>query len=213
MAVKISFVLSKIKSALRKTHVLPAAFKLVWNTAPLYTFLWVLTLMTKVLIPLAALFLTKLTVDSLVICISPSTTWAEAKPVLTYVAFAALIWVISIVSDLVNQYVVVGQSELVQDRVTSILQEKSSSLNLSFFDRANYFDELFRAQVYCRNRPVAALHAFGEALKSLVTFVALGVILIPYGYWLPLILLLATIPTLALLFQQKLLNYEFAKTI
>lgn len=208
---KISFVISKIHKALTRLYVLPAAFKLVWNTTPYFTFLWIVTLVIKLLVPVAALFLTKLTVDSLVVAMSPHTTWTEARPVLVYVACAAVIWIFSMIGEMVSQYVIVAQQESVQDRVTSMLQEKSSSLDLAFFDRADYFDELFRAQLYGRHRPVSALHSFGDALRSLVTFIAVGIILIPYGLWLPLTLLFATIPTLYLLLEQKLLNYEFTK--
>jgi ATP-binding cassette subfamily B protein len=211
MAVKISFVLSKLRTAGARVSVLPAALRLVWETAPWHTFLWMITLIIKMIIPLAALFLTKFTVDSLVLTISPQTTWNDAKPVLFYVAWAALVWIISILSEMIAHYVISAQQELVRDKVALMLQEKASSLDLAFFDRADYFDELFRAQLYGKHRPVEALHRLGDALTSLVTFIGVAIVLIPYGYWLPVTLIIATIPTLFLLLKQKLLNYEYTK--
>ncbi|OLE41521.1 MAG: multidrug ABC transporter ATP-binding protein, partial [Cyanobacteria bacterium 13_1_40CM_2_61_4] len=63
-----------------------------------------------------------------------------------------------------------------------------------FYETPDFYDHLYRARGDASNRPLALLESSGSLVQNSITLVAMAAVLMPYGTWLPLALLLSTLP-------------------
>ncbi|MBE0592475.1 MAG: ABC transporter ATP-binding protein [Gemmatimonadales bacterium] len=70
---------------------------------------------------------------------------------------------------------------------------------------------LERARGDLRERPLTLLESLGHLLQSGITLVAISVMLLRYGPWLPLLLLISTIPVLLVVVRHNLRFHEWWK--
>jgi ATP-binding cassette subfamily B protein len=94
----------------------------------------------------------------------------------------------------ISGLVTTAQAELVRDHFAAIIHSKSAALDLAFFDSPDDHDRLARARDDLSNRPLAVLENSGNLIQNTITLLAMGALLVPYGIWLPVVLLLSTLP-------------------
>ena len=87
-----------------------------------------------------------------------------------------------------------GQAERVQDHIAELIHAKSAEVDLAFYEMPEYYDRLHRARADASHRPVELLEATGSLLQNSITLVAMAALLLTYGPWLPVVLLLSTLP-------------------
>ena len=175
---------------------LPRIFGLVWTTTRLYTSAWAILLVVQGLLPAAIVFLSRLLVDALVGALGSGTSWETVRPVLL---LASLMGGILLLIELLHsaiEWVRTAQSELVRDRISALIHEKSVALDIAFYESAEFHDRLERARSDANDRSLALLEGAGSLLQNGITLVAMASMLIPYGLWLPPVLLASTLPAL-----------------
>ena len=96
------------------------------------------------------------------------------------------------------------QSELIRGHVAALVHRHSVAVDLSFHDSPDYYDQLHRARSEASFRPQLLLDNVGRSLQNSVTLVALVALLIPYGIWVPLVLLVGAIPSLYVTLRHQL---------
>jgi ATP-binding cassette subfamily B protein len=101
------------------------------------------------------------------------------------------------------------QAELLQDHITALIHEKSVTVDLAFYELADYYDHLHRARTEARYRPVALLGNLGALLQNSITLIAMGAILIPLGSWLTIALLVSTLPAFFVVVHYALAEYQW----
>jgi hypothetical protein len=69
-------------------------------------------------------------------------------------------------------------------------------LDMSFYDSADFYDHLHRARDEASYRPISLLESLGTLLQHGITLVAMGALLARFGVWLPVALLISTLPAL-----------------
>jgi ATP-binding cassette, subfamily B, bacterial len=193
----------KLRKALAQLPNLPRAFGLVWTVARPWTIAWIALLVMQGLLPAAAVYFIKVTVDALV---SP-----ERNPgalLILALFFGGTLLSMEVVRSAIN-WVRTVQAELLQDHITSLIHEQSVTVDLAFYELSDYYDHLHRARVEARYRPVALLGNFGALLQNSITLVAMGALLIPLGPWLALALLLSTSPAFFVVVHYALAEYEW----
>jgi ATP-binding cassette subfamily B protein len=94
---------------------------------------------------------------------------------------------------------------LVQDYVKGLLHSQSISLDLSFYESAEFYDRLDQARGEASVRTLALLESFGSVAQNCVTLIAMAAVLLSYGLWLPVGLVLATFPAfyVVMLFDRR----------
>src|SRR5712692_4897705 len=93
-----------------------------------------------------------------------------------------------------DSWVRTAQAEFVRDHLTALVHEKSVAVDLAFYESPEYHDRLDRARNDLSNRPLALLESAGSLLQNTITLAAMGTLLVPYGVWLPGVLLVSTLP-------------------
>jgi ATP-binding cassette, subfamily B, bacterial len=155
---------------------------------------WLILLVLEGLLPAALVYLSRSLVDSLAAAIGTGWSWENIWPI----AFpGALITVIIAMQELmqgVSSWVRTAQAELVRDHLSTLVHEKSLAVDLAFYESPEYHDQLERARTDLSSRPLALLESMGGLVQNSITLLAMAMLLIPYGVWLPFILFISTIP-------------------
>jgi ATP-binding cassette subfamily B protein len=172
----------------------PRTFRLIWEAAPRWTLAWAILLIVQGLLPAAAVYLTKLLIDSLVAAMGAGGAWERVRPALVLVALTASVMLLAEVLQSIIDWVRAAQAEFINDHITTLMHQKSIAVDLAFYESPNYYDRLDQARSEASSRSVAMLESGGSLVQNGLTLLAMAAVLIPYGPWLPLILLVSTLP-------------------
>ncbi|MEM7033148.1 MAG: ABC transporter ATP-binding protein [Chloroflexota bacterium] len=185
---------SKIQKLLVQLPYLPQTLHLVWKAARPWTLTWVLLLLIQGLLPVATVYLTRALVDSLVVGLDSEGEWADFTPALVWVLLMVGVLILSELLRSLTKWVRTAQGELVQDYVTQLIHDQSISLDMAFYEQPDYYDKLYRARFDALHKPIALLENLGSLSQHMLTLLAMAVVLIPFGWWLPPVLLISAVP-------------------
>ncbi len=186
------------------------AFLLVWNTGRAWTVAWILLLILQGLLPVANVYLTRTLINLLVVLVaSPSKDWAALRPVVFTAALMALVLLVNEILRSAARIIRIAQSERVKDYVSGLIHAQSTRIDLAFYESPDYYDQMYRARVDASHRPVALMENIGSLFQNSITLGAMAVVLVPFGWWLPLALLLSTLPALYVVLSHRLRQYRW----
>ena len=133
-------------------------------------------------------------VDGLADVIGSGASWDDARPLLIFGGLMAAGLLLTEVLNSAIEWVRTAQAELVQGHITTLVHDKSVSVDLAFYESADFHDRLDRARNDANGRSIALLESGGGLIQNGITFLAMGSLIIPYGWWLPIALLVSTLP-------------------
>jgi ATP-binding cassette subfamily B protein len=157
---------------------------------------WAVLLLIQGLLPLPLVFLTKSLVDSLVAAVAARGAWPTVQPLIGLIAVMGGVVVLAQVVQIASEWVRTAQAGLIQDYISGLIHRQSVAVDLAFYESAEFYDRLDRARSEAPARSLALLESFGGMAQSAITLVAMAAVLLPYGAWLPLVLLVSTAPAL-----------------
>ena len=194
----------KLQNALRQIPYLPKTLSLVWTAAGGWAAAWIALLLAQGLLPVATVYLSRALVDSLVTVLGKSHSWEAMNPVLLLVGLMALVLLLGEALRNGAGWVRTVQTERVQDHIHGLIHDKALALDLAFYDSPDYYDRLHRARVDALNRPTALLENIGGFLQNGLTLSAMSLVLLRFGPWIPMTLVLSTLPALYVVFRNAL---------
>jgi len=194
----------KLQNALRQVPYLPKTLSLVWNAAGGWAAAWIALLLAQGLLPVATVYLSRALVDSLVTVLGKGHSWEAMNPVLLLVGLMALLLLLGEALRNGAGWVRTVQTERVQDHIHGLIHDKALALDLAFYDSPDYYDRLHRARVDALNRPTALLENIGSFLQNGLTLSAMSLVLLRFGPWIPMTLILSTLPALYVVFRNAL---------
>lgn len=183
----------QIQSFRQQLPHLKRALQLVWTAAPRWTVGWTVLLVLQGLVPYGSISLTRLLVDNLVEVLSANQLMSS---VVWLAAGLGGVLLLGQVLGALQTWVQAGQSAIIRDYLDQLILQQSISMDVSVFDSPDYFDRLHRAQTHGSQYPLTLLENLGMLLRSGLTLLSLLILLIPYGWWLPVVLFLSTLPAL-----------------
>jgi ATP-binding cassette subfamily B protein len=173
---------------------MPRTLRLIWAAGRSWTVAWLLLLVVQGMLPAATIYLTRILVDSVVVIIADGGIGAGAEKAFLLGAFLAGLLVLKEILDALSTWVRTAQAEYVQDYIADLIHERSMAVDLAYYEMAEYHDRLDQARNDAKNRPLALLENAGSLLQNSITLLALAAMLIPYAAWLPVMLLVSTLP-------------------
>ena len=182
------------RDAITQLSYLPRILHLVWQASKGYTLVWAILLVVNGLVPAAIVFLTKFLVDGLADVIGTGGSWDSARPLLIFGGLMASALLLTEVLNSAIEWVRTAQAELVQDHITTLVHDKSVAVDLAFYESADFHDRLERARSDANGQSIALLESGGGLIQNGITFLAMGALIIPYGWWLPFALLASALP-------------------
>ncbi len=142
-------------------HVGPA-LRLGWESAPGWTVASVLLLVVQGALPLASLYFIKLVVDAVEIGLAapgPDKSAAFEQAAL-FIGLTGAAAMVSALFRSLAQLVGEAQTLVVTDHISAILHEKSVAVDLAYYESAQYYDTLHRAQRKGPHRPLRIVNGF-----------------------------------------------------
>jgi ATP-binding cassette subfamily B protein len=198
-----------VRSAFTRFRELPRALTLVWSAARGWALAWLACLVVQGLLPVATVYLTRALVDRLASGLGTGATWSSLRPVVIPAALlGGTLLLIELLRGIAG-WIRAAQAEYLKDHVTDLIQRKSMAADLAFYEWPEYYDHLHRARAEASYRPVALLESVGGLLQNGLTLTAMGVILIPYSVWLPVALVVSTIPALYVVLSFTLRQHQW----
>jgi ATP-binding cassette, subfamily B, bacterial len=188
---------------------LPRTLRLVWAASRNWTLVWGVLLIVQGLLPAAVVYLTKLLVDSVVTAVEAGGSWESARYLLfPGVLMGGVMLLIELVQS-VSNWIRTAQAELIRDHLSALVHEKSVAADLAFYESSEYHDSLERARNDLSSRPLALLENGGAILQNIVTLLAIAALLVPYGIWLPLALVISAAPALVVVVHSNLAYHRW----
>jgi ATP-binding cassette subfamily B protein len=181
-------------SVAAKLNDIGRTFRLVWSACPRWTALWLVLLIVQGILPVAIVQLTRTLVDAVAAAVGSGGGWSNFAPILTPAAMMAAVLLVSEVLQMCAEWTRTVQSEYLQDHIARLVHAKSVSIDMGFFERSDYYDQLHLARSDATTRPLAILESSGSALQNGITLAGMAAVLIGYSVWLPPALLLSTVP-------------------
>jgi len=185
---------ARLKDTLVRLSYLPQALRLVWVAAPGWTLAWAILLIIQGLLPVVLVYLTGLLVNSLVAGMGAGGSWESIRPTLILAALMGGALLLTEFLQSAIEWVHTAQSEFIQDHISALVHDKSITVDLAFYESPAYYDRLYRARSDASSRPLALLESVGSLVQSTITLLGMATVVIPYGVWLPLVLLASTLP-------------------
>lgn len=201
----------KLKAFTGQLEYLPRTLRLIWAAAPRWTATWVALLVLQGLLPAALVYLTRSVVDSIAGALGAGISWETVQPTLLLVGLLGSIMLLNQALQSITELVRTGQAELISDYLSALVHDKSMSVDLAYYESPAYHDRLERARNDLSNRPLALLESAGNLLQSSITLISIAALLVPYGAWLPVVLLLSTSPALYVVMRYNTLQHEWWK--
>ena len=199
---------AKLGQVLRQFAELPRALDLLWQVAAPWTVGSAVLSLVQALLPAAGVWLSRTLIDGLIAAARAGGTLRAARPALVAGALIAAIAIASELLRVADSWVRTNLSERVQDHIMALVHRKSAEVDLAFYDSADFFDRLHRARAETSYRPVALIEALGNASRNAITLVAMCVVLLSFGPWLPLALAAATVPALWVVLRYAASRHE-----
>ncbi|MBN1670171.1 MAG: ABC transporter ATP-binding protein [Kiritimatiellae bacterium] len=193
---------------------MPQTLKLVWSVSPMGTTVLCALTLTQGLIPAASAWVGKLIVDGVVNAVKAG---AAAPHVTRVLGFVALEFGLHVLQQAMRS--AAGLLEHLQglkltDHIAGIVHNKTVGLDLEYFENAQFYDRLHRAQQEVGFRPMQVLRELMSEGQNLVTILAFVGILIAFDPRVLAVLVATTIPSLLyeLHYSRRMFHWFRART-
>jgi len=190
---------------------LTRALTLAWRATRSWTLAWCFLLLLQGLLPVATVYLSRSLVDRLVPALGRGGNWQGLTPVLVPLGLLAAVMLLTELLRIAATWVRTAQSESLKDHISALIHTKSIEADLAFYDQPEFYDHLHRARDEAGYRPVELLESLGSLLQNGITLVAMGMVLIPFGVWIPAAIVASTLPALFVVLRYTLVQHEWRR--
>jgi len=170
------------------------ALGLVWDSARNWALASLILMVIQALLPLAVLYLIKLTIDAITAGIDApdkAVVFQEVMFLIFLTGFATLlIAAFRAVAGIVQEY----QGQLVTDHVTDMIHRQSAAVDLAYYEDSRYHDTFYQAQQQAISRPTQIVQELTQLAQNSISLVALGGLLIYLHWGIAVVLFIAAIP-------------------
>ncbi len=201
--------MTQFSETLERLKYLPPALSIVWKAAGRWTIVAFTILIIQGSLPAFLVYLTKHVVDGLTLAMSLGPTREGVESFAVPAILMGAVMLLTQVLDSVGRYVSTAQADLVQDHMKGLIHRQSAALDMAFFESSESYDILNQANTQASNSPLELINNFGAILRHSVTLLAIAGLLVPYGIWLPLFLLVSTVPAFFIVFKYNRIYHDW----
>jgi ATP-binding cassette subfamily B protein len=194
-------ILVRMQMAFGEARYLPRTLRMIWTAAGGWTVAWAALLFIQGLLPIAVVYLVRAVVNALVAASATGGDWLQVRPALYLALALGGIMVLTTILHSILGWVRTNQADLVSVHIADLIHRKCGASDLSVYETPNFYDLMHQARSDASSRPLALLENIGGLLQSAVTLIGMAAVLIPLGLWLPLLLVLRTLPAFFTVFH------------
>lgn len=186
------------------------SLRFVWQSAKGWTIANGFLLVLQGVLPLVTLYLMKLMVDTVTAGLAaPDKGGAVRRVVELIILMGVVTWFTALARSLAV-LVSEGQSLAVTDHMTDVIIAKSIEVDLEYYESAQYYDTLHRAQVEAPFRPTSIVNGLVQIGQNGVYLLAMAGLLFLFDWSMVAILFIAIIPGIAvrLIYSGKMYHMQ-----
>jgi ATP-binding cassette, subfamily B, bacterial len=199
--------LQSITTKLRKAlHILPTV-QMVWQSSPQWTTANIILIIVQGLLPLTSLYFTKLLIDAL----TQGQSVTSFQQILYLVLLLAGLTIAQNFCTSLAEVVNTAQSQRVSDDMRDRLHAKSIEVDLEYYENAQYFDTLRRAQMEAVFRPTRVLQRLVQVAQSSISLLAMVGLLLSLHWGIAGILFVAALPAVGVRLKYSDIIYYWQK--
>ncbi len=169
------------------------ALRFVWQSAKGWTLANVFLLVVQGVLPLIQLYLTKLMVDAVAAGVAAPDKGVAFRHVLLLVGLTGAVALFALLIRSTAGLVGEWQSYIVADHMNDVLLAKSIEVDLEYYESAQYYDTLHRAQREAPYRPISIVNGLAQIGQNGISLLAIAVLLVSFHWFIALILFIAVI--------------------
>jgi ATP-binding cassette, subfamily B, bacterial len=200
-----------LRAKLQKVLLFLPALRLVWQSSPGWTIARVALLITQGILPLLSIYLTKLIVDSVTTGLTAPDKIAAFYQVLTVLILAGIVTVINGLCTSLSEFVNTAHSMRVNNYMQGIIHTKSVEADLEYYENAQYFDALQRAQQEAPYRPPQILNRLAQVGQNGISLVAMVGLLLSLHWGIIGVLMIAALPAVWVRVKQSQIMYDWQR--
>jgi ATP-binding cassette subfamily B protein len=169
----------------------PPVLRIVWESGPLVVSLGLVFRLISSLLPLAALWITKLIVDGIV---QVASSHQPAKPLLWWLVAAE--FAIAILGGILGRtidYLDALLADKYTRHISIRVMKHAAGLDLTAYEDPVFYDRLERARVQATDR-LGMIQSIGRLVQQVITAASLSVSILLFSPWLLLLLIVGILP-------------------
>ncbi len=182
-----------LKGTRRFVASLARAWRFVWRAAPGLTAASGALLVVQGTLPLAALYLLKLIVDAITVAAGTPDP-ATLNPIFQLIAIAAAVALAGALVNSLAGFVGDAHAQHVADHMHDVLHAKSIEVDLAYYENAQYYDTLHRAQQEAPWRPGRIAKGLIAVAQHGLSLTAVAALLLSFHWGIALVLFVAVVP-------------------
>lgn len=185
----------KNNRVVKQASQLRVAINIVWKSAPLWALINVVLLIMQGFLPLASLFLMKLVLDEVAVGLGSASVQADFGRVAILIALAGVVALLQGMTGVFSRLANEAQTEAATDHVRNILHAKAVEMDLEYYEHAEYYDRLHRAQREAPYRPVQIVNGLFQVGQNGLSLAVMAGLLFSLHWAVTLVLVLSALPS------------------
>lgn len=192
------------------TENLKQAILLVYSSDKKLFFVRIGLIIIQSVLPLAFLYMVKLLVDEITNNIDhPEST--DLSLIILYAALFCGIFLLTRATTIFNQMSDRILSQKLTNHISHLLHDKSTGLDLSFYDNPVYHDTFHRAQQEANYRPLQLINSVAAFIRNFLSLIGVIALLVSFSWIVILIMLIAGLPSLWVKLVKAKILYNWRK--
>ncbi len=197
------------REQLGQLRYVPRALRLVWEAAAGWVVASTILLVIAAVLPVLNVYLTRAVVNAVVVVIESNGDWAAVRVALIPLILMGLVLVVNTLLGNVQSFVSSYLAERTQDHMVRFIHDKTTSVDMQFYESPAYFDQLQRAGADALSEPLSLLTNLSSLAQSTITLLAMVGVLFTFAWWVPLALLLGTLPAFGMAIYTSRKTYQW----
>jgi ATP-binding cassette subfamily B protein len=166
----------------------------VWQSAPGWTLASFVLLIVQGVLPLLLLYLMKLVVDAVTTGLAAPDKGVAFRQVALLIGLMGAVTLVGALCRSLAGLVSEAQSQVVTDHMSDILHAKSIEVDLEYYESAQYYDTLHRAQQEAPYRPTRIVNGLVQVGQNGISLLAMAGLLFSFHWGVAAVLFAAVVP-------------------
>ena len=183
-------------------------FRFIYQHSPRWTLLHMLTATVMGVLPLALIYLIKLLVDEVTRAVEKGPEGAGLEGILWIIIATGVVFFLNSVFGSWLNLIKEKHTRQIEDLMYEKIQNKASSLDLSYYENPRHHDIIFRAEQESRYRPQQIITGLITVIQNTISLAMVAAMLSALNWTIIGVLAVAVIPAVYVKFRYNEQNYR-----
>jgi ATP-binding cassette subfamily B protein len=200
-----------IENKLQQATRFVPALRLVWQSSPGWTIARIVLVVVQGIIPLILIYTSKLIIDTVTEGLALADKTEAFRQLIPFFIIAIVATLINSLGNSLTELVSTAHSQKVTDFMQGIIHSKSLEADLEYYENAQYYNALQRAQQEAPYRPPQILNRLAQVGQNAISLVAMIGLLLSLHWGIIGVLLVAAIPTVLVRMKYSRVMYHWQR--